>query len=159
VRICILLFTVLLVTCEPAGAQTPPVMPDQQIILFDAVIAGDTAAAIDAIKTGANVNALDTRPNIAGPNGRRSLNYAAIRNDTAMITELLNNGANINLANRTGFTPLHHAAEAGSKEAVTLLIAKGANITLRNVRDQTAEETATATNHPDIAKILHQARQ
>jgi len=95
--------------------------------------------------------------NVAGPHGRRPLNYAAIRNDTAMITALLNEGANINLANRSGFTPLHHAGEAGSKEAATLLIAKGTNLTLRNMRDQTAEQTATASHHPDVAEILHQA--
>src|SRR5436190_18979964 len=94
----------------------------QQIVLWDAVIADDVTTAIAAIKAGADVNGLDTRANIAGPNGRRPLNYAAIRNDTAMITTLLNAGANINLANRSGFTPLHHAGEAGSKEAATLLI-------------------------------------
>src|SRR5881227_962385 len=95
--------------------------------------------------------------NVAGPNGRRPLNYAAIRNDTAMITALLNEGANINLANRSGFTPLHHAGEAGSAEAATLLIAKGANLTARNARQQTAEQIATVTHHADILKILHQA--
>ena len=82
------------------------------------------------IKAGADVNGLDTREKVAGPNGRRALNYAALRNDTAMITALLDAGAMINLANRSGFTPLHHAAEAGSEEATALLIAKGANLTL-----------------------------
>jgi ankyrin repeat protein len=76
-----------------------------------------------SIKAGADVNALDTREKVAGPNGRRALNYAALRNDTAMITALLDAGAAINLANRSGFTPLYHAGEAGSKEAATLLIA------------------------------------
>ena len=109
-----------------------------------------------SIKAGADVNGLDTRANVAGPNGRRPLNYAAIRNDTAMITTLLNAGANLNLANRSGFTPLHHAGEAGSKEAATLLIAKGANLTLRNMHDQTAEQTARASHHPDVAEILRQ---
>jgi ankyrin repeat protein len=74
-----------------------------------------------------------------------------------MITTLLDAGANINLANRSGFTPLHHAGEAGSKEAATLLIAKGANLTLRNMHDQTAEQTAMASHHPDVAEILRQA--
>jgi ankyrin repeat protein len=74
-----------------------------------------------------------------------------------MITTLLDAGANINLANRSGFTPLHHAGEAGSKEAATLLIAKGANLTLRNMHDQSAEQTATASHHPAVAEILRQA--
>jgi ankyrin repeat protein len=70
---------------------------------------------------------------------------------------LLDAGANINSANRTGFTPLHHAAEAGSKEAATLLITNGANLTLRNMYEQTPEQTATASHHPEVAEILRQA--
>jgi hypothetical protein len=152
-----LLFTISLMASEPLMAQTAPATPNQQIVLWDAVVAGDVTTAMVAIKAEADVNGLDTRANIAGPNGRRPLNYAAIRNDTAMITTLLNAGANINLANRSGFTPLHHAGEAGSKEAATLLIAKGANLTLRNLHDQTAEQTAMASHHPAVAEILRQA--
>ena len=137
-------------------AQPQPIVTNQQINFWDAVIAGDVSSAVALIKTGADVNGLDTRP-VAGPNGRRPLNYAAIRNDTAMITALLNEWANINLANRSGFTPLHHAAEAGSTEAATLLIARGANLSLRNRYEQTPEQTAIASNHPEVAEILRQA--
>jgi class 3 adenylate cyclase len=135
-------------------AAVAPASPQQQIALWDAVIAGIVAEAIVAIKTGADVNGLDTR---AEPNGRRPLNWAAIRNDTAMISSLLDAGANINSANRTGFTPLHHAAESGSKEAAILLIARGANLTLRNRNEQTPEQTATAHHHPEVGEILRQA--
>ena len=140
----------------PAAVGRPgvPAAPQQQIALWDAVIAGNVTDAIISIKAGADVNALDTRVN---PNGRRPLNWAAARNDTAMIRALLDAGANINSANRTGFTPLHHAAEAGSKEAATVLITNGANLTLRNVYEQTPEQTATASHHPEIAEILLQA--
>lgn len=74
-----------------------------------------------------------------------------------MMTMLLDAGADINLTNRSGFTPLHHAAEAGSKEAATLLIAKGANFALRNKNGQTVEQIAEASHHPDITEILQQA--
>jgi class 3 adenylate cyclase len=140
-----------------APPNASPVTPQQQIALWDAVIAGNVAEAIVSIRAGADVNALDNRANIAGPNGRRPLNYAAIRNDTAMIRALLDAGANINEANRTGFTPLHHAGEAGSKEAATLLITNGANLTLRNKYGQTPEQVATANHHPEVAEILRQA--
>jgi class 3 adenylate cyclase len=136
---------------QPAAV---PVIPQRQIDLWDAVIAGNVTEAIIAIKAGADVNGLDTRTN---PNGRRPLNWAAIRNDTTMIRALLDAGANINSANRTGFTPLHHAAEAGSKEAATLLVTNGANLTLRNMYEQTPEQTATASHHPEVAEILRQA--
>jgi ankyrin repeat protein len=152
-----LLFLVSLIVSATGASQTAPVITQQQIALWDAVIAGNVANARDAINAGADVNGLDTRKNRAGPNGRRPLNYAAIRNDTAMVEALLNAGANINLANRSGFTPLHHAGEAGSKEVAVLLIAKGANLTLRNMHDQTPEQTATASHHPEVAEILHQA--
>src|SRR5437660_4007940 len=149
-----LLFTFSLMASETSMAQIAPATPNQQIVLWDAVIADDVTTAIAAIKAGADVNGLDTRANIAGPNGRRPLNYAAVRNDTAMITMLLDAGADINLTNRSGFTPLHHAAEAGSKEAATLLIAKGANFALRNKDGRTAEQIAEASRHPDITEIL-----
>ena len=153
----ILLFMVSLSTPPISAAQTAPTVPQEQIALWDAVIAGDVAKALVSIKAGADVNGLDTRENVAGKNGRRPLNYAALRNDTVMITALLDAGATINLANRSGFTPLHHAAEAGSKEAAALLIAKGANLTLRNLRNQTPIETATAFRHREVAEVLRQA--
>src|SRR5262249_31224408 len=95
----------------PSASQASAVsttIPRQQIALWDAVIAGNVTQAIMEIRAGADVNGLDTRANF---NGRRPLNWAAIRNDTAMIAALLDAGANINSANLTGFTPLHHAAE------------------------------------------------
>lgn len=155
VRLYPVLFTLSLIVSQTVASQT--VIPQRQIAFWDAVIAGDVTKAMVLVKAGADVNGLDTRANVAGPNGRRPLNYAAIRNDTVMITALLDAGANINLANRSGFTPLHHAGEAGSKEAATLLISKGANLTLRNMHGQTPEQTATASNHPEIAEILRQA--
>jgi class 3 adenylate cyclase len=146
------------VSTPPASSALQPaavsVIPQQQIALWDAVIAGNVTEAIVSIRAGADVNGLDTRREL---NGRRPLNYAAIRNDTAMIRALLDAGANINSANRTGFTPLHHAAEAGSKEAATLLITNGANLTLRNRYGQTPEQTATASHNPEVAEILLQA--
>jgi hypothetical protein len=150
-----------------AGGRTPPIssalqppaalgIPRQQIALWDAVIAGNVTEAIVSIRAGADVNGLDTR-GIAGPNGRRPLNWAATRNDTAMISALLDAGANINSANRSGFTPLNHAAEAGSKEAAVLLITRGADLNLRNIYERTPEQTATASLHPEVAQILLQA--
>ena len=148
------------VSTPPASSALQPaavsVIPQQQIALWDAVIAGNVTEAIVSIRAGADVNGLDTRAE-AGPNGRRPLNWAAIRNDTAMIRALLDAGANINSANRTGFTPLHHAGEAASKEAATLLIINGANLTLKNRYGQTPEQTARANHHPEVAELLDQA--
>jgi ankyrin repeat protein len=155
-RCCFLLFIASVTVFQPCASQTTPIIQKEQIALWDAVIAGDITKAIASIQAGADVNGLDTRENVAGPNGRRPLNYAALRYDTAIITALLDAGAMINLANRSGFTPLHHEAEAGSEEAAALLIAKGANVTLRNLHNQTPMETATASHHPAVAEVLRQ---
>jgi hypothetical protein len=142
----------------PQHDDSSPISPPEQRALWDAVIARNVTKVMDLIKKGVDVNRLDTRAHTAGPNGRRPLNYAALNNDTAMLTALLEAGATINLANRSGFTPLHHAGEAGAREAAALLIAQGANPTLRNKRNQTPIDTAIAFGHPDVAEVMRHAR-
>jgi ankyrin repeat protein len=132
-------------------------MSSVQFALWDAVIAEDVSGALAAIKAGADVNGLDIRLNLAGPNGRRPLNYAAWHNDTAMIEALLGAGAMINRTNRSGFTPLHHAAEAGSTEAAALLSVRGASLTVKNRRFQTPLEMAEALGHPETAAVIRRA--
>jgi class 3 adenylate cyclase len=128
----------------PRPPSPPQAVPPVQFVLWDAVLAGDVEGALAAIKAGADVNGLDIRVQRAGPNGRRPLNYAAYRNDTAMIRALLRAGALIDATNLSGFTPLHHASEAGSTEAAAVLIAQGASLTVKNRRFQTPLETAEA---------------
>ena len=100
------------------------VMPNAQASLWIAAVAGDTAAIAAALRAGASVDSLDPQGN------RRALNYAAIGNHVAAVQMLLQHGATVNLANRTGFTPLHHAAEYGSVGALSALLAAGANATM-----------------------------
>jgi hypothetical protein len=63
---------IIFVVSQTVASQT--VIPKQQIALWDAVIAGDVTKAMILVKAGADVNGLDTRANVAGPNGRRPLN-------------------------------------------------------------------------------------
>jgi hypothetical protein len=74
---------------------------------------GDTATLAAALQHGAAIDSLDTRRN---PNGRRALNWAAWYNQPVALRFLVARGATVNVANRTGFTPLHHAAENGSRD-------------------------------------------
>jgi ankyrin repeat protein len=152
----LLLAWVVLSPCPTGFAQS--VVSSEQIALWDAVLAGDVTKVMDLVRAGADVNRLDIRVCVAGPNGRRPLHYAALQNDTAMITALLEAGALINLTNHSGFTPLHHAGEAGAADAAALLIVKGADLTRRNRRSQTPIETAIAFGHPDVAAVMRQAR-
>jgi ankyrin repeat protein len=141
----------------PIGVAQSVDVSSAQIALWDAVLAGDVTKVMDLVRAGADVNRLDIRMGVAGPNGRRPLNYAALQNDTAMITTLLEAGALINLTNHSGFTPLHHTGEAGAKDAAALLITKGADLALRNRRSQTPIETAIAFGHSDVAEVMRQA--
>ena len=52
-------------------------------------------------------------------------------------------GADVNLANKTDFTPLHHAAEAGMAAAVKELIALGTDPGARNRFRHAPLDTAT----------------
>lgn len=126
--------------------------------LSDAVLTGDLAAAKALIEKGVDIEELDTRPSIAGPYGRRPLNWAALRNDTAMIELLLDAGAKINAVNRTThFSALHHAVEANANDALKVLIARGADLDLRNSNGQTPLEFAVANNRVAAFEILKAA--
>jgi ankyrin repeat protein len=113
--------------------------------LADAVLASDDALVRKLVEGGADIHGLDTRPNVAGRNGRRPLNFAALKNDTAMIELLLELGADIDKQNLSGFTPLHHAVEAQSVEAIKLLLKKGADVTIENKQGLTPAEFARET--------------
>ena len=104
------------------------VKPTAQQEVWAGAQLNDTAMIARGLAGGGNIDALDV---ITGPAGRRALNYAAVENNVEALRYLLAKGAGINLANNTGFTPVHHAAENGSLEALKVLIAAGADINLK----------------------------
>jgi len=126
--------------------------------LSDAILKGDLAAAKVLIEKGIDLEELDTRPDVAGSNGRRPLNWAALRNNTAMIGLLLDAGAAINATNLSGFSPLHHAAEANAVEAAKLLIERGADLEQRNASGQTPTDFAIAANRIVMFEMLKTAQ-
>jgi len=125
--------------------------------LSDAVLKGDLPSAKALIDKGIDIEELDTRPGISGQNGRRPLNWAALRNDTAMLELLLSAGADINAKNLSGFTPVHHAVEGSAIDALKLLIAKGADLTLRNAGGLTPLDFAVAANRTAAYEVLKAA--
>ena len=60
--------------------------------LADAVLASDLELVRKLVADGADIQGLDGRPEIAGANGRRPLNFAGLKNDTKMIELLLELG-------------------------------------------------------------------
>ena len=132
---------------SPASAQAVVVgTPQEQ--LWDAARAGDTLALKQALAAGARIDSLDVRRN---PNGRRALNWAAWDNRADAVRFLVANGATVNLANITGFTPLHHAAENGSLEAAQALLQAGADPTWPNNAGETPAQVARRRMHLDVA--------
>lgn len=122
--------------------------PTAQQRLWIASTLGDTADVEAALRSGAKVDSLDPQGN------RRALNYAALNNQGAVIGVLLARGANINLANRTGFTPLHHAVEASAHDALQRLLTAGADRSLRNTGGRTALDLARLRADTNAAKLL-----
>lgn len=141
-----------LLLARVAPAQTAASNQDR---LWDATIAGDTLGIAEAIGAGAAIDSLDTRRN---PNGRRALNWAAWYNRAAAVRLLVARRATINLANRTGNTPLHHAAENGALEAARALLAAGADPFWRNGEGQTPAQVARSRGYEPVAALLEAAQ-
>ncbi len=125
--------------------------------LSDAILMADLESAKSLIAAGADVDELDTREEIAGSNGRRPLNWAALNDDASMLQLLLDSGAGIDLTNGSGFTALHHASEAGSTEAAKLLILAGADLDQRFDRGQTAIEVALRSGAASVVQAIQKA--
>lgn len=131
----------------PVAAQAAG--PQEQ--LWDAAMQGDTAALAAALQRGAAIDSLDMRRN---PNGRRALNWAAWYDHSVAIRFLVARGATVNMANRTGFTPLHHAAEHGSLDAARVLLELGADRTWPNGMGQRPVDVARERGHPQVTALL-----
>ncbi len=115
----------------------PPQLPNTGI-WRDARM-GDVKAAERRIAHGADVNERDRMYHLA------PLGWAAIYGQTEVARALLDNGADVNIIDRSGNTPLHTAAFLGDVETAKLLIENGANIRAKN---HEGNIPAASTNAP-----------
>ncbi len=127
-----LLFTVCAV---PASAGTRS--------LIEAVRFQDKPAIAAQLADGPDLAARDNLGNTA-------LHWAALNNDTATLTALLDRGADANAANTAGATPLIYAV--ARPESVTALLAKGANVNHATAAKTTA--LIAATRRPRSAEVV-----
>ena len=67
---------------------------------------------------------------------------------------LIQQGADVNVSNDNGATPLHLATMEGHKEVVALLIEKGADVTVSNENGTTPLHFAAWDSEREIAAIL-----
>lgn len=87
-------------------------------------------------------------------NGRTGLHIAAERRDAVWLTYLLNRGANPNIADRRGVTPLMRASQLGFFEGVQRLTAKGARVDEPNATGETPLILAVHRRDTAMMRVL-----
>jgi pimeloyl-ACP methyl ester carboxylesterase len=138
-------------TLELPATEFPEKVTKEQEDLWDACISGDTGKAKKAIIKGADVNALDIRQS---KSGRRPLNWAAFYGHTEIVKLLIDNSADINAHNNSGYTAIHHAVENNQKETVILLIKAKADISIANNNGVKPIDTALNQKNSSIVDLL-----
>jgi ankyrin repeat protein len=94
--------------------------------LFSAVALGEPAVVRELVHAGVDLNARMDRTN----HRRTALHLAVVKKQPASLAALIDLGADLNLEDAIGMTPLDQAALDGEDEMTRSLIAAGARITL-----------------------------
>jgi ankyrin repeat protein len=132
---------VLLAAGEPVDGRTADGFTPLQLSAFF----GAPGAAADLIAAGADVDAVADNPMRIQP-----LHAAAAGRHGEIATMLIAAGADVNTAQRHGWTPLHTAAHNGDAILVGELLAAGASTTATNDDGRTAAEIAAEGGFPDL---------
>ncbi|MCK5726250.1 MAG: ankyrin repeat domain-containing protein [Thiotrichaceae bacterium] len=82
------------------------------------------------------------------------LQIAASKGEIAQITQLLEQGADINTTSRFGKTPVMQAAESGKSAAIALLLSRGANVNFRTKSGSSALIFAAENGFPEVTAML-----
>ncbi len=82
---------------------------------------------------------------------------SSMKGDSSQVIEWINKGANVNVFNKHGNTPLHFAVKHGDENLVLYLISKGANVNKPGLFDDTPLHLARYYHEDEISKILEDA--
>lgn len=138
-----LLCLCLLAAVAPAVGQSTP-------SLADLIRAGNRKAALDLIRTGADVNA-------AQPDGTRPIHWAVYKVDYELIDALIAKKAIVDVVNEFGATPLAEAVKLADARMVTVLLGAGARVDRADENDQTPLMLAIKTGELPIVEMLVKA--
>jgi ankyrin repeat protein len=133
-------FVALFVVATSARAQSP---------LADRIQAGDRAAALALIASGADVNQTQ-------PDGTTPLHWATYRVDQELVAALLKRGARASVVNRFGASPLAEAVRVANVDLARLLLDAGADANAANEDGQTPLMLAARTGNVAVARLLVQ---
>jgi ankyrin repeat protein len=102
---------------------------------------------------------LGTPVEFADGNGITMLGRAALNNEVGMARELIGRGANVNVVDKLGMTPLLWAAsmDFGDPAMIELLLNSGARADARNKDGLTALDLARKYNHVEVVPVLAKA--
>jgi hypothetical protein len=86
------------------------------------------------------------------------LHYSCIQGNMVIIKELLDKGANINMRNKFGLTPIFYAAQSGHLDVCELLLKSGADPTISGSHDNYPQSIFSPVDHiqdqPALKKIF-----
>jgi ankyrin repeat protein len=100
----------------------------------------------------------DVNDQATNPQKVAAIHAAAAVHNTGMVEKLLRVGADANLAQADGFTPLHTATHYGDAALAGLLLLFGANPRIKNAQGQDAIAHARAAGHEWLAERLEAQR-
>merc|ERR1712039_613625 len=95
-------------------------------------------------------NSIDNRDN----KGITGLAYAVGANRTAVVKQLLADGASVNEVDTSGGTALHYAAAYGRKELTEFLLTAGCQVNAKNTMGQTPMALAVKNKQTATADFL-----
>ena len=132
------------------GSAGPSVAPGKPRSLVAAAEAGDTPAALEALRAGADVNE-------RGADGATAIIWAAYNGDLELVKRLIAAGADVEARNDFGAFALSEAAIAGTAPIISALLAGGAAVDGSTPEGETPLMEVARTGHVEAAKILVKA--
>jgi uncharacterized protein len=145
----VLIGTIALALCSPVAGQNF----SEGFEFLKAVKERKGQEAMDALNRPGStvVNARDLS------SGEGALHIVTARRDAAWLRFLIGKGANANLADRRGVTPLQLASNLGWAEGVEILVGAGASVDLTNAAGETPLISAVHRRDATLVRALLKA--
>jgi uncharacterized protein len=140
----------LALACACLLAAVAPALGQSRSSLADLIQAGNRKAALDSIRSGADVNE-------AQPDGTRAIHWAVYKVDYELIGALIARKATVDVINEFGATPLAEAVKLADARMVTMLLDAGAAVDRADQSGQTALMLAIKTGELPIVEMLVKA--